>query len=31
MTPEWPQATYWSAQETEWATDVMFKSEKDLG
>lgn len=30
MTPEWPLQTYWSAQETEWATDVMFKSEKDL-
>lgn len=31
MTPEWPLPTYWSAQETEWATDVMFKSEADLG
>ena len=31
MTLEWPLPTYWSAQETEWATDVMFKSEKDLG
>lgn len=30
MTPEWPVPTYWSAQETEWATDVMFRSEEEL-
>ena len=26
LTAEWPLPIYWSAQETEWATDVMFKS-----
>ncbi len=31
MLPEWPQQTYWSAQETEWATDVMFRTAADLG
>jgi hypothetical protein len=31
MTPEWPQETYWSGQETEWATDVMFRSSQALG
>lgn len=30
LTPEWPLATYWSAQETEWATDVMFRSAQEL-
>lgn len=30
MIPEWPMPTYWSARETEWATDVMFRSERDL-
>ncbi|TAL11989.1 MAG: hypothetical protein EPO02_02930 [Nitrospirae bacterium] len=30
MIPEWPMPTYWSARETEWATDVMFRSEQEL-
>ncbi|MBL0312157.1 MAG: hypothetical protein IPP78_05455 [Holophagaceae bacterium] len=30
MIPEWPLPTYWSAQETEWATDVMFRSTREL-
>jgi hypothetical protein len=31
LIPEWPLVRYWSAQETEWATDVMFRSAADLG
>lgn len=30
LTEEWPMLRYWSAQETEWATDVMFETPEAL-
>lgn len=30
QTSEWPVPRYWSAQETEWATDVMFRGSEEL-